>query len=328
MSDDNITPAAVAPPPPPPGPEYAGSVAPTDQVEADAPTPRSSRSWKRLVAGTHGFLAFLMVVVAAALAGFAVNGYGFTIATLRLAGIFLLVLLIVNYTTGLLKWAISRGRSSRARLVVRPIHLLVLVLVVVLTQLIGATPVLVFGLLLAVDRPEHERSGDTRRDARLGGVAVLVGAVWVLLLGSAAALAHVYVAGHPFAELIKWNAIDATRAQELATAVDLATIVGLELSTALVITTIGSLPLLLLPMRTFEGRLLWEWNRVAWAITYFVALVAAGLLVAPAIGESAWWLWAAPFLAYAVIAVVLFFIFRGRHQAQPQQASAVPEQAA
>ena len=240
-------------------------------------------------------------------------------ATLRLAGIFLLLFLIVNYTAGLLKWIIARGRSYRARLVVRPIHLLVLVAVVVFTQIFGATPVLVFGLLLAVDRPEGEHPANVRRDARLGGVAVLVGVVWTLLLGTAAAVAHAYVAAHPFADLVRWSEIDATRAQELAAAMDLATIIGLELSTVLVITTIGSLPLLLLPMWTFEGRLLWEWNRVVWAITYFVALIAAGMLVAPSISEGSWWLWATPFIAYAAIALVLFFVFRGRNQPQPAQ---------
>lgn len=324
MSDDNITPAAAGPLPV--GIGYASPVAETEMSEA--PSTDKPRAWQRLTVGARGFLALLLIIVAAALAGFAVSGYGFTMATLRLVGIFLLVFLIVNYTAGLLKWAISRGRSYRARLVVRPIHLVVLVLVVVFTQLIGATPVLVFGLLLAIDRPEGDPESATPRDIRLGGVAVLVGAIWVLLLGIAAAFAHAYVAANPFADLVQWNEIDVTRAQELASAMDLATIIGLELSTVLVITTIGSLPLLLLPMRSFEGRLLWEWSRVAWAISYFVALIAAGLLVAPSIGDGSWWLWAAPFIAYAVMAIVLFFVFRGRNELRPEQEHAVPDRAA
>lgn len=330
MSDNNITPAPPVPPSSvaiPPRPDTLPGDHSTDLVnhvveptDPGAPPANKPGGWRRLTAGTHGFLALLLIIVAAALAGFAVSGYGFTMATLRLAGIFLLVFLIVNYTAGLLKWIIARGRSHRARLVVRPIHLLVLVLVVVFTQLIGATPVLVFGLLLAVDRPEGDHPTNARRDARLGGVAVLVGVAWTLLLGAAAAVAHAYVAAHPFADLVRWSEIDATRAQELATAIDLATIIGLELSMVLVITTIGSLPLLLLPMWTFEGRLLWEWNRVVWVVTYFVALLAAGMLVAPSISAGSWWLWAAPFIAYAVIAVVLFFVFRGRGQPQPEPA--------
>src|SRR5690606_14934392 len=104
---------------------------------------------------------------------------------------------------------------------------------VAFTQLIGATPVLVFGLLLAVDRPEIDAAVEEPRDTRLGGIAVLVGAVWALLLGAAGAVGHSYVAAHPFVGLVQWDAIDATRAQELASAIDLATILGLELSTAL-----------------------------------------------------------------------------------------------
>lgn len=316
MGDNNITPATAVPPPRVEALAIVDPAIVDPAVPLAAPLSSKPAGWRRLTAGTHGFLALLLIVLAAALAGFAVGGYGFTMATLRLAGIFLLVFLIVNYTAGLLKWIITRGRSQRARLVVRPIHLLVLVLVVVFTQLIGATPVLVFGLLLAVDRSEADEMPDARRDTRLGGVAVLAGTTWALLLGAAATVGHAYVAAHPFADLVKWDAIDATRAQELATAMDLATIIGLELSVVLVITTIGSLPMLLLPIWTFEGRLLWEWSRVAWAVTYFVALLAAGLLVAPLIAEGSWWLWAAPFIAYAVIALVLYFVFRGRREPQ------------
>lgn len=301
MSDDNIIPAPAA-----------------------ATQPRRPL-WQRLTVGTHGFIAFVLLVVAAALAGFAVNGYTFTLATARLAGVFLLVLLIVNYTAGLLKWAFSSRRSQRARLVVRPIHLLLLVAVIIFTQLIGASPVLVFGLLLAVDRPADVDV--SRRDARLGGIAVLVGAAWALLLGAAAAVAHAYIAANPFADLVQWAAIDATRAQELATVMDLASIIGLELCTVLLITTIGSLPLLLLPIPTFEGRLLWEWSRVAWAITSFVALSAAGLLLAPVITDGAWWLWAAPFIAYAIAALVVFFVVRARKAAEREQAPVAPSRA-
>src|SRR5690606_33528605 len=136
----------------------------------------------------------------------------------------------------------------------------------------------------------------------LGGGAVLVGASWILLLGAAAAVAHAYVGAHPFVELVRWSEIEVARAQELMTAMDLATIIGLELSAVVVITTIGSLPLLLLPVWTFEGRLLWEWSRTAWTIGYLVVLIAAGLLIAPSISEGSWWWWAAPFIAYAAVA--------------------------
>lgn len=279
---------------------------------ADAQRTERRDPWARLTRGFAGFIAFGLLVLASALGALLATGFAFTLATARLAGALLLAVLLVNGTSAVVKGLINRRRPGRPRLVVRPIHLAVLVIVALFTQWIGAGAVVIFGLLLVVPEPfeaERSQTGQAGTEVpggrRLGAVAVLVGAGWALVMGIAAAVGAAYIAGHPFADLISWEQIDAARAPELQTAMDLATILGLEVCMAVVVIAFGSLPVLLLPLRGFEGRLLWDWSPIAWAIGYVVVSAAASIMLLPLVQARSVWLWGIPFAVYAVAVLAI-----------------------
>lgn len=252
-----------------------------------------------LMTGVSGIGGFVHLMLAAPLAAFIANGFAFSLSTVRLTVVLLLTILFVNGTIGLVKSLIARHRSVKARLVVRPLHLLLLVLVALFTQLIGTGAAIVFGLLLVVDHA----ADPSPRDRRVGAAAVICGTATALLVGIAAVVGNSIVAARPFFDVVSWVEIDARRAPELAAVVDLATVIALEGSAALVLVAVGSLPVLLLPLRGFEGRLVWEWSPVAWFISYAFVAVAAGILVAPMVDAVNPLLLGIPFVVYAVTIV-------------------------
>src|SRR5690606_38362026 len=173
--------------------------------------------WARLTGGFSGFAAVGLLVLAAALGGLIAGGFAFTLATARVATVLLLAMLVVNGTSGVAKGLISRRRGGRPRLVVRPIHIVLLVVIALFTQWIGIGAVVLFGLLMVVPDPSEaaDPSEPATDDRRLGAVAVAIGAGWALVLGVAAAVGTAFIAGHPFTDLIIWEQIDANRAPQL-----------------------------------------------------------------------------------------------------------------
>ncbi|BDZ37425.1 hypothetical protein [Microbacterium suwonense] len=268
--------------------------------------------WARLTGGFSGFAAVGLLVLAAALGGLIAGGFAFTLATARVATVLLLAMLVVNGTSGAVKGLISRRRGGRPRLVVRPIHIVLLVVIALFTQWIGIGAVVLFGLLMVVPDPSEaaDPSEPATDDRRLGAVAVAIGAGWALVLGVAAAVGTAFIAGHPFTDLIIWEQIDANRAPQLQTAMDLATILVLEFCMTVLVITLGSLPVLLLPLRGFEGRLLWDWSPIVWAISYVVVVAAAGILLLPLVQARSVWLWGIPFAVYAVTVLAVGLLRR------------------
>jgi hypothetical protein len=169
----------------------------------------------------------------------------------------------------------------------KPLTLIVVAVAVLLTRITGFQPGIVFGLVAGV---------------AFGGVlgtakarVALTGLGYSFVIGVLAWIGYSALSGvagpHPGAVLV---------------------FVQESLSSA-AIAGIAALPIALLPIGALVGREVWKWNRIAWAAGYTIGLVGFFLVLMPM--PFAWadvplslWTWIGLYLAYAVVAVVVWLV--------------------
>ena len=233
--------------------------------------------------------AISTVAVASLILSFSDPGFGFTGASLRLLlGIFL-SMIAINIGLSAITMAIARRRFDvRGALESMPAALLLAAVSVLVSRLAGISPGFLFGLVISV---AYARELRLRFEAQLAltgiGLTVVAGVLaWVGYSAVSAA------DGHGFWYYLLQESLAAT-----------------------VLEALGTMVVALLPLEFLDGKLLWRWSKVGWAITYAIVFVVFLIVVVPMSGN--WGQMSAPvfgwgtlFLAFAVLAVGVWAAFR------------------
>jgi len=229
--------------------------------------------------------------IAALVGAFIDPDFGINAMSLRVVVTLFLSFLLFNLAT----WAIVRRVARRLQpdsgpyLRFRWGSLVILALAVVLARLLGFEPGVVFGLVSGL-------AYATALTASRSAVVVLVGSGFGLLL---AALA--------------WTGYSLLAPVAAASPDSVVLVFLAEFLSGVTIKGVSTLPLSLLPLGNLDGAKVARWHRWAWGVAYAVGL-AAFMIVLLTIPKS--WgdipgdfvRWLAIFLAYAVVAVVVWAV--------------------
>ena len=234
----------------------------------------------------------LTYVVAVLLSSLLDPGAGSASGTVRM----LLSLLTVFAIQSVVGWFAVRlamkrgGEPVEFRPSINPGMLLVIVLGVVLSRLLGFEPGVVYGALLGLT------FGATLRGTRQAKV-VLIGSLVVVSVS-----------------FVSWVLYSIG----VAAGLDSSGVVGvfvLETLSGLVVAGASGLAIALLPHKAFDGKIVWDWNRIYWVLLYaggaFYALVVLGLLPLDVTTISAPFVgWLLLYLLYGGICLVMWLLAR------------------
>lgn len=228
------------------------------------------------------------VLAAAFIASFVDPGFGFNGGSLRVfASIAVSFLVEVVVGWSVLVWLVRRAiPGARASYSFQPLTLLIVALAVVVTRLTGFEPGIVFGLVAGVT---------------FGSALALAGKARVSLSGTGYALALALLAW------LGYSVLDSVTGDDPGAVLRFV----LDALASLTIGGVASMPVALIPLRGLSGHSVWQWNKVAWFISYGVGMFAFFFVVMPM--PFAWddialslWTWVAIFVGYAVVAVALW----------------------
>jgi hypothetical protein len=252
------------------------------KVTASVPRPKAP-GWVPVAAG---------MTLATIIAGFVDPGFGFNLGSLRVLASVAIAFVIQN----ILGWWLVR----RALRITDPDlaphvrfrfgSLVILLLAVLVSRLVGFEPGMVFGLLVGLS------FGVELAAAKQARVA-LVGAGYAFGLAMVGWLGYSLITGVVAAEPGFWA------------------VFASETLSGLAVSGIAALPLALLPIAFVEGGAIFAWRKSAWAIAYGVGLFAFFVILLPlpfSWGEVGLPLatWVGLYLAYAVLAIVVWGWFR------------------
>jgi hypothetical protein len=254
----------------------------------------------------HGRSAVAVFAVAALIATLAEPATETAMLWLRF-GSALLAFVVLAAGSSVIGWLASEDRTGEPpKLVARPDYLVLLLLLVVFARVTEIQPALVVGPVLAVvANSALTRSGQVKK--------FLVGSGYVLVVGLLAWLAYGYVAsrGLPADSLLRTA--------------------GLDVSSAIAIAALAALPLALLPVQPFGGKLVWDHSKKLWFISYVPVLAAFSLVLARApfswsalSGSFAVWL--ATLIGYFLVSLCVLGIVRWRDRVDAQRECRVDAQ--
>jgi hypothetical protein len=259
-----------------------------------APIKRRLERLKKFVAGitiNRWAAVFGITALAALILGFADPGFAFNGSSLRLWVAIVVSLLLVNVVVSAVVMRVARRTWSIAStLDPMPATLLLVALSVIVSRAIGIQPGFLFGVVLGVNFAVELGK---RRDALLAllsiGATIVVGMLsWV----GYTALVVSDGSNPGFWHLLVQECLSATTIEALAT-----------------------MTVALLPLQFLDGRVIFDWNKWAWAGAYLVALVILILVIVPL--SDNWGTMSAPlagwgvfFAGFAVLAVGIWAVFR------------------
>lgn len=247
-----------------------------------------------------------VLLLAAIMTGFADPQFGLTLSSLRLVLTAFVTFLVLNYVGTVLVWLILRKRESAALPTIR-VHYLYLVIIavtVILTRLLHFQPALVFGVVLAIEATRVAANiADQRAEDKSIGRMQFAIAVVTVVMGFAAWLI--------FNAVVMMAPLRAVAPPELLNVM----VTVQETFAAFTIEALTTLPILMLPLRFMPGSLVFRWSKVAWAITFGVAVTLFFFVLVPM--PNSWSTVSIPFvtwiialLAYVAFAVLLWAGFR------------------
>ncbi|MEP6479617.1 MAG: FGLLP motif-containing membrane protein, partial [Rhodoglobus sp.] len=234
----------------------------------------------------------LLVAIAAVILGFSDPGFGFNGASVRLWVALMISLVVMNVAVSAIVMAVSKRRFSIAgALEPLPAALILVAVSVLVSRLLDIQPGFLFAAVLGV-----AFAGELRKKA--DGQLALLGVGLTLVIGLAA-----------------WALYSALEGD--GTGSGFWYLLGQESLAAITVEALATMCISLLPLEFLDGRPIFAWSKVAWALTYIVALVVFVVVVLPLAGNwgeaSAPLLgWGAFFLAFAILAVVAWAVLRFR----------------
>lgn len=256
----------------------------------------------------YGWKAFLVVIGATLIAGFSDPDYGFNLYSVRLLLSMFLVLFFLNYG-GLIVKKIFGSRKKKGyllRMSARPVFLLFLVFSIIFARWSGIQPALIFGSVLGI---EFLANSDEQR-IKYAGRASIAGMFWAVITGLSAWLLYSVVAAVP-TDMLTANQ-DPNSPQVLLAY--LLTGVG-EYLAMLTIAALAALPITLLPFKFLEGGHIYRYNKIAWVVTYLIAISSYtfALVSLPASwqdvsGSFIWWV--STYVVYVIVALGIWSYFR------------------
>lgn len=265
-----------------------GDTASEGEVDDDGAMPGESRGWSH-----SWWWAAAGVLAASLISAFVDPGFGLNPGSGRVV-LSILASFGVDVVLGwlLVIWIMRKAQpGANHTYVFRPLTLLVVVAAVVFTRLTGFEPGIVFGLVAGVSF------------GALVGIAAEARAALVTIGYGFAVAAVAWVLYGAFAPAIGESFWGSLAGEALA---------------ATAVAGMVALPIAFLPLRGLPGHAVWAWNRVVWAVGYAVGLLAFFVILMPmptSWAEVQWELgaWVGVYLAYAVVAVVAWFVLaRGR----------------
>lgn len=245
------------------------------------------------------------VVVAALFAAVVEPEFGLNEGSLRLLLSLVGAFLIENVAgLALLAWWLGR-RGAPARLRLRLGSLLVVLATAVLSRVAGFDPGFVFGLVfglafageMSARREERGRSVEDGSRPNRRDLDQAVGeAAWLLVAG-----------------VVSWLVYSAAMAFSLGTSGGMFGLLVVELFAGLAVGCLAALFLVLLPLPGLIGETLWRSGRLRWAVAEAIAIAVFVFIVLPLPAswssvDTSFALWIGMFVAYAVLAVVLWVV--------------------
>lgn len=234
----------------------------------------------------------LLVAIAAIILGFSDPGFGFNGASVRLWVALMISLVVMNVAVSAIVMAVSKRKFSVAgTLEPLPAALILVAVSVLVSRLLDIQPGFLFAAVLGV-----AFAGELRKKAE--GQLALLGVGLTLVIGLAA-----------------WALYSALEGD--GTGSGFWYLLGQESLAAITVEALATMCISLLPLEFLDGRPIFAWSKLAWVITYIVALVVFVVVVLPLSGNwgeaSAPLLgWGAFFLAFAILAVVAWAVLRFR----------------
>jgi hypothetical protein len=239
--------------------------------------------------------ATIVGVAATIILAFASPTFGFNGASLRLLLALFISVVVINVGISSIVQLVARQRLHLASsLEALPATLLLVAASVLISRALGVEPGFLFGFVLGI---KFAVELGKRREALLAllsiGLTMVVGVgAWL----GYSALERANIPDHGFGILLSREVLVAITAEALATMV------------------IG-----LLPLAFFDGRIIWDWSKWAWAGTYVVALVLFIVIILPQSdnwGKSSAALigWGGVFIIFSIIAVGLWVWFQVRRR--------------
>jgi hypothetical protein len=274
-------------------PDAAAAGPATDEPATDEPAtdePATDAAPAKPVNFAGWPLAAVGVLAASLISSFVDPSFGFNAASIR---VFLSILLsfLLDAVLGwfLLILLVRRANpKATATFHFTPASLLIVVVAVLFTRLTGFAPGIVFGLVAGV---AFGAIIATAEKARLAMVSLGYSFVLAIIGWAGYSAIADSVGAHPAAPVI----------------------FAQETLSSMAIGGIAALPIVLIPLRGMAGFEIFRWNRWIWASAYAMGLLSFFVVLMPkpfswaTVGLSIW-TWAGIYLAYAIVAVVLWLV--------------------
>jgi hypothetical protein len=246
--------------------------------------------WKRMTARMPKFVGTVVwFFVAAIISGFADPTFGFNLESVRLLVSLFIAFVLLNVLGAYVTWwaTVRTTHTRRPTFPPRPSNLLILAVTVIVARLIHLEPGLVFGAILGLDFGVKLA---VHRKVRV----ILVGATYSAVIG-----------------ILAW--ISYSLVSQTSTA--LGPVVLREFFSQLAVAGLASLPISLLPLKALNGETIFLWKRLAWGISYAIGLLIFLFVLLPM--PFSWGgvsepliAWVALFVAYSIVAVVIWLAVR------------------
>jgi len=250
--------------------------------------------------------AFPVLAVAAIIMGFADPAFGMNAMSVRFVIVAFVTLLVVNYIGTFLVWAVLRRRESFAIPAIRVhfLYLVVIAVTVALSRFMGFNPALVFGAVITIEATRVATNiADAKTEARSIGRLEFAIIIVTILIGLLAWLGYSTVAPMLAGLQNPGGGVIGVSIQETLA--------------ALTIEALTTLPILLLPLRFMPGALVFQWNKIVWALSYGLAMTLFVFILIPmptswgTVGMSLL-AWISALVGYGVFAVLFWLAFRLR----------------
>lgn len=241
----------------------------------------------------QGFAAFALASI---IAGFAEPDFGLNPMSFRLLISAFLSFLILNLVSTVFVWRLfrRRGMLNGPRIKVQYGYLALITGTVLLSRLLQLDPVIVFGVVLALESGRVV-STSQQQIRELEGKTSFVSLILTLLLG-----------------VTLWSVLSLTLLREMGG--DFWQLMIRELTVILIIEALATLPLAMMPIKFMPGNKIFQWNRWAWAGATLLSLITFVFILVPL--PDSWesvsvsiWSWMTVLGGYSLLAIIVWAFF-------------------
>jgi len=231
----------------------------------------------------------LSVVATSVILGFSDPTFGFTGASVRLLIGMLISVAVINIGINLLVLRVAKQEYGDAGYIrPMPAALLIVALSVLVSRLADISPGFLFGLVMGV---AYARELKLVQEAKLA----LLGAAFTIAAG-----------------ILAWLGFSALRA---AGGSGFWYQLSLETLVAITLEAVGTMIIAMLPLTFLDGKVIFRWNKWAWAGVYLLTVVVFAVIVMPI--SNNWGVMTAPifgwgtlFVVFAIVAFGTWAVFR------------------